>query len=100
MRYGSGVIADREIGQGEHVSAGSPALHAAHIAVPVLLFHGDRDLNVNIEESREMANRLRQANKQVDLVEFKGFDHQLDSAAARTTLLSRSDAFLRTALGL
>lgn len=100
MKYGGGVINDRMIGHGDHVNAGSPALHAGNISVPVLLFHGDRDINVNIEESREMANRLHQANKQVDLVEFKGLDHQLDSTAARTTMLSRSDAFLRSALGL
>jgi len=49
---------------------------------------------------REMASRLRGAGKQVDLVEFKGLDHQLDSAAARSAMLSRSDAFLRTAMGL
>lgn len=96
----SGAVADRMIGQGDHVLAGSPARHAEAIRVPVLLFHGTRDQNVAVEQSRDMADRLRKAGKDVDYVEFKGQNHQLDSAAARTGLLSRSDAFLRRALGI
>ncbi len=99
-RYRSGTLVEREIGHGDQVVPGSPALNAGRIAVPVLLFHGDKDINVDIEQSREMASRLRRANKTVDYVEFKDLDHQLDSTAARTTLLSRSDAFLRAAMGL
>jgi dipeptidyl aminopeptidase/acylaminoacyl peptidase len=99
-RYTAGVLVDREIGHGDQVVPGSPALNAGKIAVPVLLFHGDKDINVDIEQSREMASRLHNASKQVDFVEFKGLDHQLDSTTARTTLLSRSDAFLRAAMGL
>ena len=36
---------------------GSPARNAAKIKAPVLLFHGDRDQNVGIGESRLMATR-------------------------------------------
>ena len=100
LKYTTGDLVDREIGHGDYVAAGSPALNAGHIAVPVLLFHGDQDINVDVTQSHEMADRLRQAGKQVDFVEFKGLDHQLDSVTARTTLLSRSDAFLRAALGM
>ena len=100
MVYVDGAIVDREIGHGDHVAAGSPALHADAITVPVLIFHGTRDLNVPVEQSREMVDRLHKADKQVDYIEFKGLDHQLDSATARTQLLSDSDAFLRKAMGL
>lgn len=41
---------DRFIGRGERVAAGSPARHAAAIAAPVLLFHGDHDHNVGVGE--------------------------------------------------
>jgi len=99
-RYTNGALAERQIGHGDQVVPGSPALNAGRMAVPVLLFHGDQDLNVDIEQSREMASKLRRAGKSVDYVEFRGLDHQLDSKAARTTLLSRSDAFLRAAMGL
>ena len=36
----------------------------------------------------------------VELVEFPGLAHSLTDAAARTRLLSESDAFLRKSLGL
>lgn len=98
--YTDAVLSDRRIGHGDHIRTGSPAQNAAAISVPVLLFHGDQDVNVAVEESRLMAERLRSAGKQVDFVEFKGLDHQLDDAAARTTLLSQTDVFLHRTLGM
>jgi dipeptidyl aminopeptidase/acylaminoacyl peptidase len=88
------------IGTGPHVKEGSPAQNAAKIKAPVLLFHGDQDLNVGIGESRLMAGKLRGAGKSVELVEFKGLDHQLDDDKVRTLMLDKSDVFLRTAMGL
>ena len=93
-------LVDAFIGKGAHVREGSPAQNAARIKAPVLLFHGDQDINVGVGESRLMAARLRSAGGKVDYVEFKGLDHQLDDDAERTQLLGRSDAFLRKAMGL
>ena len=93
-------LVDAFIGNGPHVAAGSPAQHADAIAVPVLMFHGDHDLNVNVGQSQLMAGRLEKAGKQVEYVEFPDLDHQLASPAARTRLLSESNAFLRKALGM
>lgn len=93
-------IVSRFIGRGPHVREGSPAQNASGIRAPVLLFHGDRDLNVGIGESRLMASRLKDAGKKVELVEFKGLDHQLDDSGARAQMLDKSDSFLRAALGL
>lgn len=98
--YTNHKLVMQEIGDGPHVIEGSPARNAAKITAPVLMFHGDQDQNVNVEESRFMAGKLRDAGKQVDLVIFPGLDHQLPSAEARTRVLSQSDAFLRKALGL
>ncbi len=93
-------LVDAFIGKGAHVREGSPAQNAARIKAPVLLFHGDQDINVGVGESRLMAARLRSAGGHVDYVEFKGLDHQLEDDDARTQLLGRSDAFLRQAMGL
>ena len=60
----------------------------------------DADLNVAVGHSRLMNERLKAAGKQVTYVEFDELDHQLDTAEARTRLLSDSDRFIRTALGL
>jgi dipeptidyl aminopeptidase/acylaminoacyl peptidase len=91
---------DARIGKGPHVREGSPAQNAARITAPVLLFHGDRDQNVGIEESRLMAARLKAAGKSVELVEFAHLDHQLDDSSARAALLGKADGFLRTTLKL
>lgn len=88
------------IGTGPHLAEGSPARNAAKIAAPVLLFHGDHDTNVGIGESRLMADRLRDARKQVELVEFPDLDHQLHDSQARTSMLDKADSFLRNAMGM
>lgn len=101
LRSESGRLGRKFIGEGPQVmNEGSPALNAARIKVPVLLFHGDRDINVDIGHSREMEDRLRAAGTSVSLVIFPGLDHQLVSATARTKLLADSDAFLRKSLGM
>lgn len=94
------IVMERFIGSGPHVDAGSPARHADAFKAPVLLFHGDADVNVNAVQSRLMESRLKDAGKQVTYIEFKNLDHQLYQQEARTRLLSESDRFLRRALGL
>ncbi|WP_253190467.1 S9 family peptidase [Sphingomonas sp. LM7] len=93
-------LVDAFIGHGDHVRTGSPARNVERIKAPVLLFHGDQDLNVGVAESRLMARKLKDAGGKVELVEFAGLDHQLNDDKARTTMLDRSDQFLRTALGI
>lgn len=98
--FTSYTVVDAFIGHGPHVQAGSPARHADRITAPVLMFHGDRDRNVGIDESRLMASRLKGAGRKVELVEFPGLDHQLDDDGARTLMLAKADAFLRNAMGM
>jgi dipeptidyl aminopeptidase/acylaminoacyl peptidase len=98
--YSNFKMVDAFIGQGPHIREGSPARNADKIKVPVLLFHGDKDRNVGIGESRLMASRLKSVGGKVELVEFAGLDHQLDDASARTTMLTKADAFLRASLGM
>lgn len=98
--YTDFIEMDERIGHGEHVREGSPLKNAEKIKAPVLMFHGDQDVNVGIAESRAMAGKLKGLGKQVELVEFKGLDHQLDDSAARTAMLDKVDRFLRASLGL
>lgn len=91
---------DAFIGNGPHVREGSPAQNVDRIKAPVLMFHGDKDLNVGIQQARLMEDRLRRVNKRVELVTYAGLDHQLDDSEARTDMLRRSDVFLRKELGL
>ncbi|HTU10015.1 MAG TPA: S9 family peptidase [Allosphingosinicella sp.] len=86
------------IGSGQHIADGSPLQNIAAIRAPVLLFHGDRDLNVPIIHSRRMDSALRGANKPVELVSFAGLEHDLADSEARTQMLRRIGAFLQTSL--
>jgi dipeptidyl aminopeptidase/acylaminoacyl peptidase len=94
------LVVNREIGEGPHVREGSPALNAAKIKVPVLLFHGEMDRNVPIRQSREMADRMKAAGVPHELVTWPDLDHQLDDSDARAEMLRKSDAFLRRVLGI
>jgi dipeptidyl aminopeptidase/acylaminoacyl peptidase len=86
------------IGTGPHLREGSPAQNAGKIKSPVLLFHGDMDLNVGIGQSRKMQDKLKGAGSRSELIVYPGLDHQLDDGSARTDMLRRSDAFLRREL--
>jgi dipeptidyl aminopeptidase/acylaminoacyl peptidase len=88
------------VGDGPHVRAGSPIENADKIKVPVLLFHGELDRNVAIEQSRRMAERLQSAGIPHELVTWDGLDHYLEDSTARREMLSKSDAFLRRAMGI
>ncbi|MET3664774.1 alpha/beta fold hydrolase [Caulobacter sp. 1776] len=93
-------VVDAFIGRGPHVKEGSPAQNAEKIKAPVLLFHGDQDVNVGVGESRLMQARLKSAGAKSELIVYPGLDHQLDDAPTRGQMLSRADAFLKASLGL
>jgi acetyl esterase/lipase len=88
------------IGTGPHLKEGSPAENAGKITAPVLLFHGDRDMNVGIRQSRIMADRLKDAGHRSELVVYPNLDHYLEDSSARIDMLRRTDAFLKQALKL
>jgi dipeptidyl aminopeptidase/acylaminoacyl peptidase len=83
------------IGTGPHVTEGSPARRAAEIKVPVLLFHGDLDTNVDINQSQFMAEKLKEAGVPHRLVTWKHLDHFLHDSEARAKMLRESEAHLR-----
>jgi dipeptidyl aminopeptidase/acylaminoacyl peptidase len=93
-------IVSEFIGDGPHVREGSPALNAAKIKAPVLMFQGELDRNVPILQSREMADRLASAGVPHELVTWPGLDHYLEDSAVRTEMLRKSDAFLRKSMGM
>ena len=88
------------IGTGPHLKQGSPAQNAERFKAPVLIFQGELDRNVEAVQARFMDSQLAKAGKKHELVLYPTLDHQLDDSAARTGMLRRSDAFLRSAMGL
>lgn len=98
--FTNAMLVSKFVGSGPHIAEGSPARHADRFVAPVLLFHGDRDANVGVAQSRTMEARLKAAGKKVELTVFPKLDHQLDDSAVRTQMLDRADTFLRQAMGM
>lgn len=93
-------IQRERIGTGPHLKEGSPAQNVSAFKAPVMLFHGDQDVNVRIVQSKLMEDRLRGASKKVTLVTYPGLAHSLATSEARADMLGKSDAFLRASMGL
>jgi dipeptidyl aminopeptidase/acylaminoacyl peptidase len=78
----------------EVVERGSPLKRASEIRAPVLLFHGDRDLNVSVEHSRKMAKALERAKVPVAYTEYEGVEHAIARNVYRIDMLDKIGAFL------
>jgi dipeptidyl aminopeptidase/acylaminoacyl peptidase len=87
------------IGKGQNLRDGSPLQHAELIKAPVLLVHGDLDANVRVWHSQHMEKALRAAGDQVELLEFKGLNHQLEDGDARTQMLTKIGQLLDKTIG-
>lgn len=78
----------------DELKAGSPLRAAEKIKAPVLMVHGDADIQVAVEHSRAMARALDRADKKYELVVIKEGNHSLSRYEWRETLLTRLEAFL------
>ena len=61
----------------------SPVFAADKISTPLLLIHGDADTNVPVGESHQMYTALKLLGQDVELVEFLGDDHHINSRERR-----------------
>ena len=78
----------------DELKAGSPLRSPEKIKAPVLLVHGDDDIQVLVDHSRRMARALERENKKHELVIIKDGNHSLSRFEWRETLLTKLEAFL------
>lgn len=97
--YTNARLVQEYIGSGTHIEAGSPRRHAAKFAAPVALFHGTRDLNVDVRHARAMEKALKGAGKPVIYREYEDLQHGLEDTSARVDMLTTIGAFLDEHLG-
>ena len=95
-----GLEAQTFIGTDDDVTkAGSPLERAEELAVPVLLVHPRKDINVPFQQSADLFRALRRADKAVDFVEYEHAEHSIIPERYRKDLLTRLAAFLETHIG-
>jgi dipeptidyl aminopeptidase/acylaminoacyl peptidase len=98
--YLGGAISRERIGtRPEKLKADSPRRHIDASTAPILMLHGDKDVNVNIEQSRSMAKALKALGRPYDLIEFPGADHQIRRFEDRKALLHAVEGFLQSHIG-
>ncbi|MEJ6475493.1 alpha/beta hydrolase family protein [Pseudoalteromonas piscicida] len=77
----------------------SPVFNADKVSTPLLLIHGDADTNVPPGESHNMYTALKILGQDVELVEYKGADHQIFARDKRfhwwNTMLAYFDKHLK-----
>ena len=78
----------------ETLEQGSPLKRAREFQQPVLLFHGDRDINVTVRHSKKMHKALKKADKSTELVLYEDTAHSIWRDEYRIDLLARTGAFL------
>lgn len=80
--------------EGDDVRLSSPLRRAEEMPVPVLLFHGDLDMNVPVDHGEDLAKALERAGKPVDYIEYENADHFLERERQRIDMLQRIADFL------
>ena len=97
--YTNARLVAEQVGSGPHIAEGSPARLAGNIQVPVLLFHGDLDINVDVGHSERMTSALKKAGKNVQYTRYPDLDHALDDSNARADMLMKIGTALQAAIG-
>ena len=76
------------------LQARSPYFSASSISVPMLLIHGEKDLVVDVKQSRMMAEELGDLDKNFEYIELENGDHYLSIQRNRHATFKAMDAFL------
>jgi len=83
----------------DHLENISPITHVKNVQIPILLIHGEYDEVVPISQSENMYEELKDAGKQVTLVELNKGDHYLSNGINRMEALKAIDKFIMNNIG-
>jgi dipeptidyl aminopeptidase/acylaminoacyl peptidase len=83
-----------------HLEAISPINHLQHITSPIHHIHGEYDKVVNIEQTEDMFESLKNANKPVQFIEPDKDDYHLNNNNNRMQTLRVIAPFLKTNLAV
>ncbi|MXO62855.1 alpha/beta fold hydrolase [Altererythrobacter oceanensis] len=82
------------LGRADDLARVSPINHVDKFGIPILLVHGKEDWRVPINQSRELAEKLKAAGKDVVYIEQAEGDHFFSRMADRAQFLEEMEKFL------
>jgi dipeptidyl aminopeptidase/acylaminoacyl peptidase len=92
---GGDEFGDSLIGNDDDViERGSPRRRAAEMTVPVLLFHGDEDINVHSDHSKKLVKALKKKKKSVEYHVYEDAEHDIWRSEYRIDMLQKMGSFL------
>jgi dipeptidyl aminopeptidase/acylaminoacyl peptidase len=97
---GGALVAEKQLGdESRDLKNRSPLYNIGAIKTPILLMHGNEDRVVPVSQSRDFAEELEDAGKDVRYVELDEGDHHLSIQGNRALFFEELDSFLRAHLG-
>lgn len=72
----------------------SPSNHINKFNIPILMFHGDLDENVDVKNTRTFNNKMERAGKDIKYIEFENENHFLLNQEYRIRFLRELGHFL------
>jgi dipeptidyl aminopeptidase/acylaminoacyl peptidase len=76
------------------LDAVSPAAHPEMLRVPLLLVHGEQDINVPVDQARRLLRALQRRGANVESVFYPKSGHGFNDAGELADYLRRVEAFL------
>ena len=94
VSYWDKVIKSKKLTE-DHLAQISPINSIDKITMPVLLIHGERDAIVDIEQSEEMFDAMKDANKNVKFIELEKGNHNISNVNNRKITLEAMGNFVK-----
>lgn len=94
VSYWDKVIKSKKLDD-NHLAQISPINSIDKITMPVLLIHGERDSIVDIEQSEEIFDAMKDAGKSVEFIELEKGNHNISDANNRKITLEAMGKFVK-----
>lgn len=85
--------------QRDKLKKDSPLQHVDSVGIPILMVHGDKNWEVQVDHTQAMAKALKRAKKPHKAVIIEDAHHDLARKSDRVKLLTEVEAFLTQHLG-
>ncbi|QJE74481.1 S9 family peptidase [Aerophototrophica crusticola] len=82
----------------EGLKRSSPYHRADGVNIPLLIIHGDKDVQAFVQHSRDMIDALKKSNKNFEYIEIPNMDHAPSTMQEHLQILTAWEKFLKVHL--